>query len=101
MSEDAGKAYWYAVLKLVAVILVIWFLVSYVFGILLVDQLNAFLENHEDLRSIRGEEFVRLLEAVPAAVRNHGDGGLDIMTNTNQDRPLRQGKAPIPGLDMC
>lgn len=33
--------YWNANLKLMAICLVIWFLVSFVFGILLVDQLNA------------------------------------------------------------
>ena len=40
MSEDAGKAYWYAVLKLVAVMLVIWFLVSFGAGILFAPALN-------------------------------------------------------------
>ena len=34
-------AYWRANLRLVAVLLSIWFLVSYVFGILLVEPLNA------------------------------------------------------------
>ena len=36
------SAYWSANLKLIAFCLAIWFLVSFVFGILLVDQLNAF-----------------------------------------------------------
>ncbi len=36
------NAYWSANLKLMAFCLAIWFLVSFVFGILLVDQLNAF-----------------------------------------------------------
>lgn len=40
MSQN--HAYWRANLKLMAFCLVIWFLVSFVFGILLVDQLNAF-----------------------------------------------------------
>ena len=40
MSEEAGKAYWYAVLKLVAIMLVIWFLVSYGAGILFAPALN-------------------------------------------------------------
>ena len=40
MSEEAGKAYWYAVLKLVAIMLVIWFLVSYGAGILFASALN-------------------------------------------------------------
>jgi len=42
MSEQLSRqAYWKANLKLVAGCLVVWFVVSYVFGILLVDQLNA------------------------------------------------------------
>ena len=41
MSENSGQAYWKANLKLIALCLVIWFVVSYLFGILLVDQLNA------------------------------------------------------------
>jgi putative solute:sodium symporter small subunit len=40
MSEEAGKAYWYAVLKLVAGVLVVWFLVSYGCGILFAPALN-------------------------------------------------------------
>ncbi len=39
---DDRSAYWSANLKLIAFCLAIWFLVSFVFGILLVDQLNAF-----------------------------------------------------------
>lgn len=35
------SAYWQSNLRLVAVLLAIWFLVSYLFGILLVDQMNA------------------------------------------------------------
>ena len=42
MSEQLSRAaYWKANLKLVAACLVVWFVVSYLFGILLVDQLNA------------------------------------------------------------
>ena len=41
MSENSGQAYWKANLKLIAMCLTIWFIVSYLFGILLVDQLNA------------------------------------------------------------
>ena len=41
MSENSGQAYWKANLKLIALCLVIWFVVSYLFGIILVDQLNA------------------------------------------------------------
>jgi putative solute:sodium symporter small subunit len=41
MSENSGQAYWKANLKLIALCLAIWFVVSYLFGILLVDQLNA------------------------------------------------------------
>jgi putative solute:sodium symporter small subunit len=41
MSENSGQAYWKANLKLIALCLAIWFVVSYLFGIILVDQLNA------------------------------------------------------------
>jgi putative solute:sodium symporter small subunit len=42
MSEQTQRqAYWKANLKLVAICLSIWFVVSYLFGIILVDQLNA------------------------------------------------------------
>ena len=41
MSKKNMKAYWKENLKYLAILLSIWFLVSYVFGILLVDQLNA------------------------------------------------------------
>ncbi len=43
MSESSAsnnKAYWRANLRLMAVLLAIWFTVSFGFGILLVDQLN-------------------------------------------------------------
>lgn len=41
MSEQkSGQAYWKANLKLIGLCLAIWFVVSYVFGILLVDTLN-------------------------------------------------------------
>ena len=41
MSENSAQEYWKANLKLIALCLTIWFVVSYLFGILLVDQLNA------------------------------------------------------------
>ncbi len=41
MSENSGQEYWKANLRLIALCLAIWFVVSYLFGILLVDQLNA------------------------------------------------------------
>jgi putative solute:sodium symporter small subunit len=42
MSQPTQReAYWKANLKLVAWCLAIWFVVSYLFGIILVDQLNA------------------------------------------------------------
>lgn len=41
MSKDKMKAYWKENLKYLAILLSIWFLVSYVFGIFLVDQLNT------------------------------------------------------------
>jgi len=40
-EEQREKAYWKANLKLVGLCLVIWFIVSYLFGIILVEQLNA------------------------------------------------------------
>ena len=36
-----ASAYWKANIRLVAICLVIWFIVSFLFGIILVDQLNA------------------------------------------------------------
>ena len=39
-SEADAKAYWRANLKLTALLLVIWFVVSYGAGILFVDELN-------------------------------------------------------------
>lgn len=41
MSNDKRKAYWRANLRLVATCLSIWFIVSFGFGILLVEQLNT------------------------------------------------------------
>ena len=40
-DQNNRQAYWKANLKLVALCLSIWFVVSYLFGILLVDQLNV------------------------------------------------------------
>ena len=39
-SENNAKAYWKANLRLVMFCLVIWFVVSYLFGIMLVEPLN-------------------------------------------------------------
>ena len=39
--EDQGKAYWYSVLKLVGIILCVWFFVSYGCGILFAQALNG------------------------------------------------------------
>ncbi len=39
-ADKSAAAYWQANLRLMGVILGIWFLVSYVFGLLLVDVLN-------------------------------------------------------------
>ena len=41
MSKKDMKAYWKENLRYLAILLSIWFVVSYVFGILLVDQLNT------------------------------------------------------------
>jgi putative solute:sodium symporter small subunit len=40
-QQTSRQAYWKANLKLMAGCLAVWFIVSYLFGILLVDQLNA------------------------------------------------------------
>ncbi len=40
-DKQKAKAYWKQNLKYLAILLSIWFLVSYVFGILLVEQLNT------------------------------------------------------------
>ncbi|MBF0620360.1 MAG: DUF4212 domain-containing protein [Magnetococcales bacterium] len=40
-KESMGAAYWKANLKLMMICLIIWFVVSYGFGILLVDTLNS------------------------------------------------------------
>ncbi|MEQ8860090.1 MAG: DUF4212 domain-containing protein [Pseudomonadales bacterium] len=39
-TRENGRAYWRANLKLLGVLLVIWFTVSYGFGVLLVEELN-------------------------------------------------------------
>ncbi len=41
MTPENRAAYWAANLRLLIVLLAIWFLISYGFGILLVDTLNA------------------------------------------------------------
>ena len=41
MNNDKRLAYWRANLRLVAICLGIWFVVSFGFGVLLVEQLNA------------------------------------------------------------
>lgn len=41
MSEEKGKAYWYDTIKLICGVLVVWFVVSYGFGILLAPALNS------------------------------------------------------------
>ena len=41
MNKKLHKKYWKENLKYLVILLSIWFLVSYVFGILLVDQLNS------------------------------------------------------------
>jgi putative solute:sodium symporter small subunit len=38
---DSANEYWKANIRLVAILLVIWFAVSYLFGIILADQLNT------------------------------------------------------------
>jgi len=41
MHKENRQAYWRANLRLVAICLLIWFVSSYVFGVLLVEQLNT------------------------------------------------------------
>lgn len=41
MENEHHKAYWKINLKYLAILLSIWFVVSFVFGILLVDELNT------------------------------------------------------------
>lgn len=41
MTEKNRKEYWQKNIRIVLILLSIWFLVSYVFGIFLVDALNA------------------------------------------------------------
>jgi len=41
MTPENRAAYWKANLRLLTVLLIIWFIVSYGFGILLVEPLNA------------------------------------------------------------
>lgn len=40
-SNSQGQAYWKANLRILATLLIVWFVVSYGFGILLVDVLNT------------------------------------------------------------
>jgi putative solute:sodium symporter small subunit len=42
MSDSDRSAYWQANVRLVMILLAVWFIVSYLFGILLVEPLNAF-----------------------------------------------------------
>ncbi len=41
MSRESQKKYWKENIRYLTILLTIWFLVSYVFGILLVDELNT------------------------------------------------------------
>lgn len=41
-NSEPRKAYWQANLKLMYILLAIWFLISYLCGIVFVDQLNTF-----------------------------------------------------------
>ncbi len=41
MKNSSKKAYWKTNLRYLAILLSIWFVVSFVFGIILVDELNA------------------------------------------------------------
>lgn len=41
MKHNKNRAYWKTNLKYLAILLSIWFLVSFIFGIILVDELNT------------------------------------------------------------
>ena len=41
MRNNKNQAYWKTNLKYLAILLSIWFLVSFIFGIILVDELNT------------------------------------------------------------
>ncbi|PHS54765.1 MAG: hypothetical protein COB01_01165 [Lutibacter sp.] len=41
MKNNKNQAYWKTNLKYLAILLSIWFLVSFIFGIILVDELNT------------------------------------------------------------
>lgn len=41
MLDTRAQEYWKTNIRIVAVLLAIWFIVSYLFGIILVEQLNA------------------------------------------------------------
>ena len=40
-NKNKAQTYWRANVKLMMILLTIWFIVSFVFGVLLVDQLNT------------------------------------------------------------
>jgi putative solute:sodium symporter small subunit len=40
-SKDKARSYWRANLRLMAILLTIWFVVSFVAGVLFVDELNS------------------------------------------------------------
>ena len=41
-KQEAARAYWKENLRWMLILLVIWFVVSFLFGVLMVDALNAF-----------------------------------------------------------
>jgi putative solute:sodium symporter small subunit len=41
MENNSHKAYWRTNLKYLAILLTVWFVVSFLFGIILVDELNT------------------------------------------------------------
>lgn len=40
-NSESRKAYWQANIRLMAILLVVWFVISYLCGIVFVDQLNT------------------------------------------------------------
>lgn len=49
MTDEAKRAYWHRNLRLMATLLGVWFTVSYLCGILLVEQLNEIVINNYPL----------------------------------------------------
>ena len=82
MTPENRAAYWKANLRLLTVLLIIWFVVSYGFGILLVEPLNAIILGGYKLGfwfAQQGSIYVFLvLIFVYAFAMNHLDKKFDV-----------------------